>query len=164
MENASNALIIAAGVLIGVLILSLAVYLFASFGEDAASIQALTQSNQLQQYNARFNVYVGRNDITIYQIVSLANLAREINESNKSFSDYETAYRIQVFLQHEGELSDVEGITYEQSQQLLQGLLQKYNEISDSGEQIGELKWRFTGVSAKYHSNGKIASIAFMQN
>ena len=38
MENASNALLIAGGVLIGVLILSLAVYLFADFGAKSADI------------------------------------------------------------------------------------------------------------------------------
>ena len=43
MENASNALIIAGGVLIGVLILSLAVYLFADFGSTSAEINKKTQ-------------------------------------------------------------------------------------------------------------------------
>lgn len=159
MENAANALIIAGGVLIGVLILSLAVYLFASFGEDAENIHSLIETNQLQQYNAQFNVYVGRKDITIYDIVSLANLAKEINESNKGFSDYNSSYRVQVFLQNEGDLSDIEGRTEEQSQQLLQGLIQKYNVVEN-----GEIKYRFKGSRAEYHTNGRISMIVFMQN
>ena len=42
MENASNALIIAGGVLIGVLIISLAVYLFVDFGSTSAEINKKT--------------------------------------------------------------------------------------------------------------------------
>ena len=38
MENASKALIMAAGVLIGILILSLAVYLFVSFGNTSREL------------------------------------------------------------------------------------------------------------------------------
>ena len=40
MENASKALIMAGGVLIGVLIISLAVYLFVSFGQTSAEINS----------------------------------------------------------------------------------------------------------------------------
>ena len=57
MENASNALIIAGGVLIGVLILSLAVYLFADFGSTSAEINKKTQEQQLVQFNSKFMDY-----------------------------------------------------------------------------------------------------------
>ena len=57
MENASNALIIAGGVLIGVLILSLAVYLFADFGSTSAEINKKTQEQQLVQFNSKFTTY-----------------------------------------------------------------------------------------------------------
>ena len=57
MENASNALLIAGGVLIGVLILSLAVYLFADFGSTSADINQRTAEQQLTQFNSKFTVY-----------------------------------------------------------------------------------------------------------
>ena len=40
MENASKALLMAGGVLIGILILSLAVYLFITFGAESKEIHA----------------------------------------------------------------------------------------------------------------------------
>lgn len=79
MENASKALIMAAGVLIGILILSLAVYLFLSFGSTSAELHKQKEEQQLNQFNAQFTSYVGKEGITIYDVVSVANLATESN-------------------------------------------------------------------------------------
>ena len=49
MENASKALIMAGGVLIGVLVISLAVYLFVSFGQTSAEINGENSQKQLTQ-------------------------------------------------------------------------------------------------------------------
>ena len=54
MENASKALMMAGGVLIGVLIISLAVYLFADFGSRSASINAQNTEKQLAAFNSKF--------------------------------------------------------------------------------------------------------------
>ena len=48
MENASKALIMAGGILVGVLVLSLMVYLFADFGSTSAQINA---QNKYTNYN-----------------------------------------------------------------------------------------------------------------
>ena len=79
MENASKALIMAAGVLIGILILSLAVYLFVSFGTTSAELHRQNDANRTNEFNTQFTKYVGSDDITIYTIVSLANIATENN-------------------------------------------------------------------------------------
>ena len=50
MENASKALIMAAGVLIGILVLSLAVFLFMDFGARSSEIYSQVEHNQLTQY------------------------------------------------------------------------------------------------------------------
>lgn len=81
MENASRALMMAAGVLIGILILSLAVYLFANFGAASAEAHKRNAENQISQFNAQFTSYEGRTDITVHDIVSVVNLARNNNES-----------------------------------------------------------------------------------
>ena len=71
MENASNALIIAGGVLIGVLILSLAVYLFADFGSTSAEINKKTQEQQLVQFNSKFTTYEStEKKWTVYDVVT----------------------------------------------------------------------------------------------
>lgn len=83
MENASKALLMAAGVLIGVLILSLAVFLFVNFGGTSARIHETVQKNQLAKFNTQFTNYETKQNVTIYDIVSVANLATENNRENQ---------------------------------------------------------------------------------
>lgn len=79
MENASKALLMAAGVLIGILILSLAVYLFVSFGSTSAELHKQNEAQQIAQFNSQFTSYEGKEGITIYDVVTVANLATETN-------------------------------------------------------------------------------------
>lgn len=78
MENASKALLMAASVLIGILILSLAVYLFVSFGSTSAEMHQQIETQQIAQFNSQFTSYEVKN-CTIYDIVTVANLATENN-------------------------------------------------------------------------------------
>ncbi len=71
MENASKALLMAAGVLIGIMVLSLAVYLFVTFGSTSAQMHQQKEQDQLNQFNSQFTSYEGKEDITIYDIVLL---------------------------------------------------------------------------------------------
>ena len=116
MENASKALIMAAEILIGVMIISIAVYLFNVLGQYGADTTAEIQESQLQQFNNQFLKYYGNTSTqtadgkvvvepikcTMQVIVGLANLARKINESNdftvaEQYSD--NSYYIQIDLQ-----------------------------------------------------------------
>ena len=54
MENASKALLMAAGVLIGILILSLGVYLFVSFSQHASQTYDQIKEDQINQFNSEF--------------------------------------------------------------------------------------------------------------
>ena len=87
MENASKALIMAGGVLIGILILSLAAYLFVDLGSTSAEITAQNAQKQITEFNSKFTVYENYNDITIYDIISLAGYAKENNEYYKDVND-----------------------------------------------------------------------------
>lgn len=78
MENASKALLMAAGVLIGMMVLSLMVYLFVSFGNTSREIREEQQQKQLNQFNTQFTSYVGKSN-TIYDVVTAANLATKNN-------------------------------------------------------------------------------------
>ena len=80
MENASKALIMAAGVLIGIMILSLAVYLFATFGSTSAELHKQKETDQLNQFNSQFTSYEGKEGITIYDVITVSNLATENNK------------------------------------------------------------------------------------
>lgn len=79
MENASKALLMAAGVLIGLLVISLAVYLFTSFASTSADVHKQNEQQQIEQFNSQFTSYVGKEEITIYDVVTVANLATENN-------------------------------------------------------------------------------------
>ena len=80
MENASKALIMAGGILIGVLLISLAVYLFIDFGSTSAEINAQNAQKQLTEFNSKFTSYQNYENITIYDIITLAGYAKENNE------------------------------------------------------------------------------------
>lgn len=86
MENASKALLMAAGVLIGVLILSLAVYLFVTFGSTSAELHKQQATDRLNEFNSQFTSYEGKERLTIYDVITVANLATE----NNNYYDIET--------------------------------------------------------------------------
>lgn len=101
MENASKALIMAGGMLIGIIIISIGVILFAAFGGTSRNIQEQVDSRVLAEFNNNFEKYLGSN-CTIHDIVSLANFARKnnadmeydrVNDANKA--DY-----VHVFLKN----------------------------------------------------------------
>lgn len=62
MENASRALIMAAGVLVGVLLLSLAVYLFTIFGNFGSEMTTQMNEKNLSEFNAQFTKYESYQD------------------------------------------------------------------------------------------------------
>lgn len=82
MENASKALLMIAGVLIGILILSLAVYLFSQGGRAASKVVSEITEQQIQQFNRQFDKYLSLDGVTIYDIVTVAKAARDYNKSN----------------------------------------------------------------------------------
>lgn len=78
MENASKALLMAAGILVGVLILALMVTLFATSSSLSKSYDNAKQEEAVQQFNANFTKYV-REDITItiHDVVTITNFANK---------------------------------------------------------------------------------------
>ena len=107
MENASKALLMAASVLIGVLLLSLGGYLFNIFGGFASDINAKITEKEISKFNAQFTKYESYQDDSgnwknlsrAQDIVSIANLAKENNQKydvNKG-----DAYYVQVIIENE---------------------------------------------------------------
>lgn len=80
MENASKALIIAGGILIAMLVLSIAVYLFTTYASLGETYDQTLSATEIQKFNANFTKFDGREDIIIQEIVSLANFVRSYNE------------------------------------------------------------------------------------
>lgn len=121
MENASKALIMAAEVMIGVLVLSLMSYLFITFGSNSSEIAKQMDENKLAEFNSQFDKYKGKSDITIHDIVSLANLAMENNEYYELTNSTDSNYYISVVLIGEG--------TIEKKEQTLEKFEEKMTEL-----------------------------------
>lgn len=81
MENASNALIIAGGVLIGVLLLSVIVVAFQGAADLAKSYDTSIASTSLQAFNNTFEKFQD-SDVNIHDIITLAHFAKDYNTKN----------------------------------------------------------------------------------
>lgn len=93
MENATKALMIAAGVLVGMLIISLGLYLYFSLSDYVSETQEEIKLNEITSFNTQFlnynNVELNNNGIempetrfkvTIQDIITVANIAYENNQ------------------------------------------------------------------------------------
>lgn len=80
MENASKALVMAGGVLIGVLILTLMVALFSNASTISKEYEETKHQEAVESFNANFIKYVGK-ELTIHDVVTICNFA----ENNSVF-------------------------------------------------------------------------------
>lgn len=95
MENASKALLMAASVLVGILILSLIAYLYTIFGDYGSLIQARLSEKNINEFNTQFTKYESykdesgnwQNTCKASDIVSLANLAKQNNQNYEFGTD-----------------------------------------------------------------------------
>lgn len=92
MENATKALLIAGGVLIAIIILTIGVTLYSMYSNQSKEYSQIITTTEIQKFNSKFNVYVGRTDITAQEVASVVNLAKEYGDAvkiiiqNKSYS------------------------------------------------------------------------------
>lgn len=95
MENASKALLMAATILIAVMLISLGTYLFATFGNYSKNINDNINAKTKQEFNAQFTKYEGGDPCTVYDIVTVINLARN---SNNQYEEYQNVVKRSVEL------------------------------------------------------------------
>lgn len=84
MENASNALLISGGVLIAILIIGIAVILFMNYTDFAESFDQSLSTTEIREFNQRFAKFEGREDISIQEIISLANYAIQYEANRRN--------------------------------------------------------------------------------
>ena len=80
MENASKALLMAAKVFIGVMLLILMIFLYITMSSWGRNVQSNIDIKEISEFNAQFTVYDGRSDLTAQDVVSIINLAKNYNE------------------------------------------------------------------------------------
>lgn len=84
MENASKALIIAAEVLIGVLLLTLMVFLFHSMGTFSDTVDKNIETKNINEFNVKFENYCKKNILTAQDVITIGNLAKRYNEQSEN--------------------------------------------------------------------------------
>lgn len=136
MENASNALLMAGVVLIGILIISAGVFLFAEFSATSSQISNQLNATQISQFNSQFTKLEGRVDITAHQIVSICNLAKKNNkEYYEDLGTNTDPYYIQVILTNAGSSYNSNNLEKKQ-ESFFQDFIKNNDLISGSIEKV----------------------------
>ncbi len=160
MENASKALIMAGGVLIGVLLLTLIVYLFTTFGATSAQINSQNVAKQIAQFNSKFTSYENKEGLTMYDIVTVAGYAKENNEyydcDNNSYN--KNNYYIYVYIGNSNNESN--GIQKKDSEELQKLITDEQNLITENNGALPIYKCRIKD----YHTNGRVKTIIFTKD
>lgn len=92
MENASKALLMAASVLIAMMVIGIATYVFNIFGTFAKDQEEELYNKQIGEFNAQFTKYETMEEINIHDIITLANYAKDYNEANGIIDNSDKAY------------------------------------------------------------------------
>lgn len=86
MENASKALMIAAGVFIAIIILSIGVALYNQFNTHAEGYIQQWDSVELNKFNSNFETYIGRKDVTAQEVVTVYNKIKKYEDKGIDIS------------------------------------------------------------------------------
>lgn len=116
MENASKALIIAGGMLIAIMVASLFVYLFTTYGNYAENMYDRINQRQITEANNEYTKYEGASDNTIYDVVTVANKAKDHNTSLELTAGERGYIRVGI----SGENSNIQELNNEKINELLQ--------------------------------------------
>lgn len=78
MENATKALLIAGGVLIAIIIISVMVVTFQKTGNVSKTYKSNIDEEEITKFNTNFTKYVGE-ELNIQQAISITNFAKNNN-------------------------------------------------------------------------------------
>lgn len=107
MEDSVKALIISAGLLIGLMIVSFGIILFSSLNKYSDNAQNRIDENTLQQFNQKFTKYINCDDerdsvpsfeLTIHDVITVANTAYESNENYELTAPSNNNYYVSVYI------------------------------------------------------------------
>lgn len=151
MENAVKALLMAAGVLIGMMILSLGVSLYTSLSGYVESTQNEIIANEIREFNNQFTKFINYNEnthvvefkLTIQDIVTAANTANENNQQYKLTNHEDGNYYVTVKLDG---VPLEKNITSKSAQMLLDNLGQEYK-CSSTDVKISQITGRVYEVN-----------------
>lgn len=113
-DNASNALLMAGGVLISVIIITIGVVIFQASAQFARNYEVEREQIELASFNSQFEKYdKKKGGLTLHDIIAVANLAREINNVNNiplTFDTYKNSHAIRITLKVDGNEKNMESL------------------------------------------------------
>ncbi len=119
MENASKALLMAGSILIGIMVISVSVYIFNVFSNYSKERSEELNAHQLSEFNAQFTKYEAIEQISIYQIISVANYAKNHNESMAKTGDTTTQITVTATGTLIGSNKNITNLTTEEKNELI---------------------------------------------
>lgn len=145
MENASKALLMAASVLIAMMVIGIATYVFNIFGTFAKDQEEELYNKQIGEFNAQFTKYETMEEINIHDIITLANYAKDYNEANGITDNSDKAY-IKVNIQ--AKQNNIEKLDTSNKNSLIEEAISN--------------KYKYLLVSISYNDNtGRVNNITF---
>lgn len=142
MENASKALLMAGGILIAILILSLAVFVVFQARELAEAYDENEKQKEIQQFNINFTQFQNRNNINAQEIVSLIKYYEE--------------YKLKYVSAPDNIIQIINCSGY--------GIDNIKSDYIEFMKKAGENKWTFECTSIEYDETAKVKSITFKKN
>lgn len=146
MENASKALLLAGGVLIGLIVMSIGVYVFSIYSNNSENFDKNREAAEIKNFNANFTKFEGREDITIQEIVTLTKFAKQYEQENN--------IHIVINLAPLGDINKPDN-----SEEYFIDLIKNNSTINDETIKIKCYKF----VQMEY-DNGKVKTITFSEN
>lgn len=155
MENATQALLIAGGVLLAMVIVSIGVTMFITHDKTAGAITEKWNTVELNKYNSSFTVFEGRSDITSQEIATLVSLAKEREGNIAIYVRTKTGTKI-----------GNNNLTEYDKKQITQFLNEHVLTTSrdSSGNLVQKNNFSYVENSIKYDDLGRITEIGFIEN
>jgi len=141
MENASKALLLAGGILVSIIILSITVHLFQTYNKVGETYEKSLSVTEIEKHNNNFVKFIGRENITIQEIISVVNFTKQYKQ--------QTEIDIKVYI-GTNDLEDDNAID----------LIENYSYVTQSGNtSIKYFKCEANNI--QYNENGTIKLIKF---
>lgn len=152
MENASNALMMAGGVLIGILLLSVLVISFNGAADLAKSYDTSIATTSLQAFNNNFEKLT-QGEVDIQSIITLTHFVKDYNTKNDLTKNDAIYISVVCDSKKLDEMTDTELIDFMQANTFY---------TNSEGKQEGAKKQTFECKSIEYNENTKMVnSITF---
>ena len=163
MENASKALLMAGGILIALLVISLAVLAFKQMSDYQKSQSDLVKTGQLAEFNEQFAQYV-RDDINGIDLVTLANKVMNFNQKESGPGEINYEEKIKLTIDMSGYQDKYNGTLFASTRYIIEkggnsdfkNITNKYTELEQKYtiKTMGQLSSNLESLKNHYKKEG----------